>query len=104
MIRCLLVLLACLNVALSNPNCFKVEGDSMLPNIKSGSRVYTDNSVKLNELRSGDIVVFQAEGNFVVHRFYRKYSAFYTKGDNNPLKDRNYINEKTLVGKVVKIY
>lgn len=98
----------CLFVVAANiyaqPNSFKVEGVSMLPTIRDGSTVLTDNNITLNELRDGDIVVFLAEDTFIVHRLHKKDGIIFTKGDNNALKDRDYLSEKTFIGKVIKIY
>lgn len=86
-----------------NPTLFKVEGDSMLPYIKPGNTVITDNNVRLQDLRNGDVVVFMADGEFVVHRLHKHGNNFFTKGDNNNFKDKNYLSKETLIGKVIKV-
>lgn len=100
--RFLCILLLAAN-SYGNPVSFRVEGTSMYPAIKPGDIVFTDNKINLGDLRDGDIIVFVAEGDFVVHRLHKKNGKIFTKGDNNPEKDKNYLNNKTLIGKVIKI-
>lgn len=101
--RTILFWLLTTSILHSNPNYFKVEGMSMYPNLKPGCTVYTDNSVNINDLKDGDIIVFKADGVFVIHRLHIKNNYIYTKGDNNPYHDKEYLNNNTLVGRVIKL-
>lgn len=75
----------------------------MYPALKHGNKVLTDNNITINNLNNGDIVVFRVGNDYVIHRLHKTEDILYTKGDNNPYKDRPYINEKSLIGKVIKI-
>lgn len=80
-------------------------GFSMYPTIKSGESIYyTDAS--LDELQLGDIVVFTdfISGERVCHRIVEiKDGKAKSKGDNNRFRDRGFISNKNLVGKVTHI-
>lgn len=102
--KALWLLIVTAGLAIAHPIEFKVEGDSMLPSIKQGSKIVIDNKIKFSDLKNGDIVVFIANNDYVVHRFFWENNTWYTKGDNNPLRDVKFVNEKTLVGRVVNIY
>ncbi|NBP02063.1 MAG: signal peptidase I [Proteobacteria bacterium] len=102
--KALWLLLITASLLNAQPDSFRVDGDSMYPTIVPGSRITTDNKIRLKDLKSGDIIVFIANNDYVVHRFFWENNTWYTKGDNNPRRDVKFVNEKTLVGRVVSIY
>ena len=79
---------------------FEVQTNSMSDYINSGDWIIvkiTDN-VKLK-----DVITFKKDNEFITHRVIEKYSGtFITKGDANEAKD-DPIDQKQIVGKVVKI-
>lgn len=79
---------------------FEVQTNSMSDYINSGDWIIvkiTDN-VKLK-----DVITFKKDNEFITHRVIEKYSGTYiTKGDANESKDEP-IDQKQIVGKVVKI-
>ena len=82
-----------------------LHGFSMYPTIKSGESIlYTDATV--DDLEPGDIVVFTdfVSGERVCHRIVEiKDGRAKSKGDNNRFRDRGFISNKNLVGKVTHI-
>ena len=80
-------------------------GFSMYPTIKSGESIFYTNA-SLDELKLGDIVVFTdfVSGERVCHRIVEiKDGKAKSKGDNNRFRDRGFISNKNLVGKVTHI-
>lgn len=102
--RTILFWLLTTSILHSNPNYFKVEGTSMYPSLKPGTTVLTDNSVTLDKLNNRDIIVFKFNNEYVIHRLIKTNNTMITKGDNNPYKDKEILNTRTLVGRVIKIY
>lgn len=83
--------------------CFKALGSSMLPLIRSGDLV-TIVPFNLDELSIGDIVFFEKEGNFYLHRFLKRNNKneIITKGDNLPNFDAP-VNSENILGKLTSI-
>jgi signal peptidase I len=89
---------------------YYVVSESMLPTITVGSNIYADESVKFNDLKVGDIIVYRtnvkndAFAKNIVHRVFRRQGQFFVcKGDNNPVEDKEIVTESNFLGKVVKI-
>jgi signal peptidase I len=81
-------------------------GDSMYPIIPRGSKVYIKSGSE--GIKKGDIVVFGAEGNLLIHRvvkiFIENSSVYYqTKGDNVFYLDP-VISKSNIMGSVEKIW
>ena len=79
---------------------FEVQTGSMADAINAGDWIIvkTSTNIKLD-----DIVTFKQDGEFITHRVIGVYNNTYvTKGDANNSKD-DPIDEKQIVGKVVKI-
>lgn len=82
-----------------------LSGFSMYPTIKSGESIFYTNA-SLDDLKLGDIVVFTdfVSGERVCHRIVEiKNGKAKSKGDNNRFRDRGFISDKNLVGKVTHI-
>jgi len=82
-----------------------LSGFSMYPTIKSGESIFYTNA-SLDDLKLGDIVVFTdfVSGERVCHRIVEiKNGKAKSKGDNNRFRDRGFISNKNLVGKVTHI-
>jgi signal peptidase I len=81
-------------------------GDSMSPLIKKGDTI-TIKSVAPEEIKPGDIAVFDSQGKLCAHRLIRKYSignrhVFITKSDKTFMTDISFEDQK-LIGKVACI-
>lgn len=84
-----------------------IGSNSMLPVYGRGDAVLVDQSKKdaIEEIRVGDILVFEINGTIVTHRvtgisFSNGHYVFTTKGDNNEKND-NFITQDTQVRGVV---
>ena len=76
----------------------RVQGNSMLPTIKSNSLLFT---IKAKRYEVGDIICFKQDGYFVVHRIVDiEETIVITKGDNNKECDEK-INLDQIYGKVL---
>lgn len=81
-------------------------GDSMSPLIKKGDTIVIK-SVSPEEIKLGDIAVFDSQGKLCAHRLIRKYSignryVFITKSDKTFMADASFEDQK-LIGKVACI-
>lgn len=59
---------------------------------------------EINNIKTGDIIVFKRDNIRVVHRVIaikniNNEKRYYTKGDANPIKDKGYVTNDTLIGK-----
>lgn len=83
----------------------RLHGFSMYPTIKSGESILYTNA-NVDDLEPGDIVVFTdfVSGERVCHRVVEiKNGKAKSKGDNNRFRDRGFISNKNLIGKVTHI-
>lgn len=79
---------------------FEVQTGSMEPEISAGDWIIVKSS---NNIQLKDIVTYSQGGEYITHRVIGTYNGTYvTKGDANNSKD-DPIDEKQIVGKVVKI-
>lgn len=80
----------------------KGEGNSMQPLINQDDRVYIER-VKLSQIKTGDIVVFYQNKNFIAHRVFKvKDKKIITKGDNSFFLDKEFEFSK-IIGRVTMI-
>ena len=91
---------------------YEVQTSSMKPTFFPGDIVIFEEVNDPSELRAGDIILFWTtiDGQRVkhAHRIVEIYQicdslAFSTKGDNNPMVDAQYVHQKDVLGKFVKI-
>ena len=66
-----------------------VKSGSMEPVIKTGAIAYNDTHAKVEDVKVGDIIVFQIEDSYVTHRVVsvNDDNTFTTKGDANKTED-----------------
>ena len=78
---------------------FKALGISMFPLIRSGDYV-TIVPFDLEDLSVGEVIFFEKEGQFYLHRFLKRKSndEIITKGDNLPFFDMP-VNYDNVLGK-----
>lgn len=78
---------------------FRYSGSSMLPTFRTGQVLYVRPDVK--DMRRGDVVVYEQEGRYIVHRVVSvEKDGFITRGDNNPLTDVGPILPTQVIGRV----
>jgi hypothetical protein len=87
---------------------FKIRGTSMLPLIRETDAIGVIPIRQTEQLRIGDIALFQGTAGMVAHRIVDKFSKdnctyLYEKGDNTAVLPTIISGEK-IVGKVVRIY
>ena len=81
------------------PQTIRVSGISMMPLIQNGDCAVVTAAEKL---RRGDIIVFQFNGELLVHRVVRKRrNRIYAKGDN--AYSREFIEPERIIGRVCAI-
>ncbi|HEV2697547.1 MAG TPA: C25 family cysteine peptidase, partial [Terriglobales bacterium] len=79
---------------------FQAHGNSMLPSISDGEFLYVEEA-KPKDLKSGDIVLFQCQGEFKAHRIVRaRDGRFLTRGDA-AIEGDGEITGDQIVGKVI---
>lgn len=81
-------------------------GYSMLPSLWPGD-VLTLRTAQLDEVSAGDLVLFQREGNFFIHRVLRRQQInaqmyLITRGDSMPRSDAP-VSSAELLGKVISV-
>lgn len=86
-------------------NCVKPLGNSMLPLIKDGDKIFIKRS-KPTEMKVGDVIAFETPNSITIHRVigkkFRNGQLFLIeKGDNN--LHSNHITEGNIVGKVFAV-
>lgn len=66
-----------------------VKSGSMEPTIKTGAVAYNNTHAKVEDVKEGDIIVFQIEDAYVTHRVVaiNDDNTFTTKGDANKTED-----------------
>ena len=102
----LLLMLIILITGLFKYQIMAIGSYSMTPNINYGDAVVFE-KVRTNrlDLKKGDIIVFNYEGEVVVHRIVKIENisddvVIETKGDNNKKKDKFKLSSKDVIGKV----
>lgn len=76
---------------------------SMEPTLKVGSIIYYK-SVSKEDIKQGDIITFDLNGNYVTHRVNRiENNYYYTKGDYNNTEDPFKVTYLDIKGKVLGI-
>jgi len=79
---------------------FEVQTGSMAPEINPGDWIIVKSS---NDIELKDVITYNQDGEYITHRVIGVYNGTYvTKGDANNSKD-DPIDQKQVVGKVVKI-
>ncbi|MFC1617024.1 signal peptidase I [Candidatus Margulisiibacteriota bacterium] len=83
---------------------FLFKGKSMYPILQEGDRVIVK-YLKPSELKFGNIIVYQTEDKYVIHRYLysSKKSAIIAKGDNCFFRDLPFSNQN-LLGKLITIH
>ncbi|MEM4507509.1 MAG: signal peptidase I [Acidilobaceae archaeon] len=87
----ILILVSYIILRLSGGGVAVVSGRSMEPTLHTGDVViYINSSPK--ELKEGDVVIYESNGDLVIHRIVYKYevgsrTCFVIQGDNNPRPD-----------------
>lgn len=85
-----------------NKLCFKALGSSMLPFVRNGDFVEI-RSTDIDNISIGDIIFFEKDKRFFLHRLLKKNENEYiTKGDNMPNFDIP-INSNNILGKLTII-
>ena len=80
---------------------FTVTGTSMRPFLKSKETLVTLSSVKNIKLRKFDIVLYQVNDRYLLHRIVKQCDTDYIiMGDS--LKEKEVVNKDALIGVVVK--
>jgi len=88
---------------MKNYKTFLYIGESMKPLFKTGDLVLLKDC---NKPKVGDVIVFlkQDSKEKIIHRVIKiSKNSIITKGDNNSLKDKETINIKDVIGKVLYI-
>ncbi len=86
---------------LAGYEAYEVVSGSMEPEIPVGSVIYVK-AARPEEVREGDIIVFQKNGSVITHRVVEIHSEereFITKGDANQAKDVTPTPYDSLIGK-----
>ena len=79
-----------------------ITSGSMWPELKKGDLVLIKGVSTKEEIEVGDIVVFENNKGFTIHRVIRKYdNKFVTKGDANNVED-GPTNYDQLIGKTIE--
>lgn len=81
---------------------FQVQSNSMAPTFYKNDIIVIKEE---KEYKVGDIVTYKTtKGNLITHRIIEKYeNVFYTKGDNNNIKDEKEVLNEQIVGKAIFI-
>lgn len=78
---------------------------SMEPNVQVGDVVICK-KIDANELKEGDVITFNKDGEVITHRITKIQTEndkklYITKGDNNTLEDNEKIEENQIKGKMI---
>lgn len=78
-----------------------VKSGSMEPAIKTGAVAYNNTHAKVEDVKVGDIIVFQIEDAYVTHRVIaiNDDNTFTTKGDANKTEDLEHVSHDKFRGK-----
>jgi signal peptidase I len=79
---------------------------SMLPTLRVGQEYVCDWARDgFDKLTKGDIVVYRSQsGALICHRVFKRMGdAWWPRGDNNPLPDREYVTRENFRARVVEI-
>jgi len=78
---------------------FVYSGQSMQPTFRTGQLLYVRPDVQ--NVKPGDIVVYEQGGRFIVHRVLSiGMDGYITRGDNNPLIDAYPVAPNQVIGRV----
>jgi signal peptidase I len=78
---------------------FLYNGPSMQPTFQPGQILYSRPGIQ--NLKPGDILVYEKAGKNIVHRLYSIERNGYTlRGDNNRLQDANLVTQNQVLGRV----
>lgn len=85
----------------------RVRGSSMLPWVRPGD-VAVIRRAEIDDVRCGDVVLFQRESRLFLHRLVEKHGTlreaqFLTQGDAHPGPD-GMIGRELMLGRLVRIY
>ena len=104
LILSLLICIICLNSGKFNYYGLVIMSNSMQPSISRGNIVIVEKINNKENPKIGDVLVFKNDINkIVVHRLIdaNKNKYYYTKGDNNKIKDTYVVKRKDISGKVI---
>lgn len=85
---------------------FKVQGHSMLPTLKPSQEIIISSlPYFFSEPKTGDLVAFKSEGQYIIKRIkFTKSDEYKVEGDNKTdSRDYGWINKNSIIGKVVYI-
>ena len=76
---------------------------SMEPTFSIGDTVYIDKNVDFQNIKEGDVIAYQTDGNvYVVHRVVKtEKEQLITKGDSNESADATPVTQVSYFGKVM---
>ena len=78
---------------------FRYNGPSMEPTFQTGQLLYVRPDVQ--DVKPGDVVVFEQEGRTIVHRVLSVgKNGYITRGDNNQAADSDPVTPDQLIGRV----
>ena len=101
----LLLISGCGGVDRDNLQLTRIVSESMEPTIQVNQFYLVDKYFNYNDLKVGDIISFEHNGDKITHRIYvNTDNGFITKGDNNIQPDMWFVTIDNYIGKVVKIY
>ena len=80
-----------------------VGSESMTGEINKGDAVFYEDYDPGDEIKNGDVLVFNKDGVLTVHRvidiqYVNATTRYYTKGDANPTPDDGYVTDQDVVG------
>ena len=81
------------------------DGESMHPTLSFGDFILISPHVKFDDVKDGDIIIFDNGEKHVVHRVIGfQDGALITQGDNNKYPDNTYTTKETYVGSVIYVF
>lgn len=82
---------------------YTVHGPSMQPTLKSGQGVWIDLLFPYEQLKPGDVVVFDRYGTLNIHRLihYWPGRGWTTKGDHYNTRDSGLVTKDAYVGRML---
>ena len=88
---------------------YLVVSGSMEPSLYAGDMVFVNSNVEFENVKIGDVIIFQYEGKNIIHRvvdeaWIETERFLKTKGDNNKSADGYLTTEENFCGVVVDEY
>ena len=88
---------------------YLVVSGSMEPSLYAGDMVFVNSNVEFENVKIGDVIIFQYEGKNIIHRvieetWIENEKYLKTKGDNNKSADGYLTTEENFCGVVVDEY